>query len=67
VAARAEIKGQTVVVSSPLVPNPVAVRYGWSDENHEANLTNAEGLPAAPFRTDTWPPATLNATYKVTR
>src|SRR5262249_7612258 len=29
--ANTEIKGDKVVVSSPNVPNPVAVRYGWSD------------------------------------
>jgi sialate O-acetylesterase len=35
------------------VPNPVAVRYGWAD-NPACNLYNKEGLPASPFRTDTW-------------
>ena len=43
----------TVRVFSPEVPNPVAVRYAWAD-NPECNLTNASGLPASPFRTDTW-------------
>lgn len=54
--APAEVKldGGTVVVSSPLVPAPVAVRYAWAD-NPDANLVNAAGLPAAPFRTDNWP------------
>ena len=36
-----------------VVAQPVAVRYGWAD-NPEVNLYNREGLPAAPFRTDTW-------------
>jgi sialate O-acetylesterase len=54
--ADAVIDGETVVVSSPKVPNPVAVRYGWAD-NPPCNLYNAAGLPATPFRTDSWPPA----------
>ena len=51
--AEAKIDGNTVVVSSAVVPNPVAVRYGWAN-NPEANLYNKEGLPASPFRTDDW-------------
>jgi len=51
VAAKAEIFGDTVVVSSDEVPLPVAVRYGWSDVP-DGNLFNQEGLPASPFRTD---------------
>jgi sialate O-acetylesterase len=43
-----------VVVSSTLVPSPVAVRYGWADNPEGANLYNREGLPASPFRTDDW-------------
>ncbi len=35
------------------VSHPVAVRYAWAD-NPECSLTNAEGLPALPFRTDNW-------------
>ncbi|HWI58248.1 MAG TPA: sialate O-acetylesterase, partial [Bacillota bacterium] len=49
--AVAEIAGNTVIVSSPAVPNPVAVRYGWSNVP-DVNLFNQEGLPATPFRTD---------------
>ncbi len=49
--ADAKIDGNTVVVSSPRVANPVAVRYAWAD-NPPCNLYNKEGLPAAPFRTD---------------
>ena len=52
--ADAEISGNTVRVSSPAVPHPVAVRYGWAD-NPVCNLFNSEGLPAWPFRTDDWP------------
>ena len=57
VNARAEIVGRTVVVSSPEVTNPVAVRYGWAD-CPIVNLYNAEGLPASPFRTDNFPMVT---------
>jgi sialate O-acetylesterase len=52
--ADAEIQGDHVLVSSPKVPKPVAVRYGWAD-NPECNLVNEANLPAAPFRTDDWP------------
>ena len=50
--ADARIDGNTVVVSSTSVTNPVAVRYAWADNPDRANLYNGEGLPAAPFRTD---------------
>jgi sialate O-acetylesterase len=43
----------TVTVSAPMVPEPVAVRYGFED-NPAINLYNRSGLPAAPFRTDDW-------------
>ncbi len=49
--AEAKIAGQAVVVSSPEVKDPVAVRYAWAS-NPSCNLFNAEGLPASPFRTD---------------
>jgi sialate O-acetylesterase len=49
--AKAEIDGDNVVVSSPEVSQPVAVRYGWSDFP-VVNLWNKAGLPASPFRTD---------------
>jgi sialate O-acetylesterase len=54
VFADARIEGESIVVSSPQVPQPVAVRYGWAD-NPKVNLFNKEGLPASPFRTDSWP------------
>jgi sialate O-acetylesterase len=53
VDADAEINGDTVLVSSKEVRWPAAVRYGWAD-NPDCNLTNKEGLPATPFRTDSW-------------
>ena len=52
--ADAVIKGNTVVVSSKDVPDPVAVRYAWADNPDDANLCNKEGLLASPFRTDNW-------------
>jgi sialate O-acetylesterase len=52
--ADAHIEGKTVVVSSPSVPNPKEVRYAWQS-NPAATLFNGAGLPAGPFRTDTWP------------
>ncbi|MFT2008321.1 sialate O-acetylesterase [Pontibacter sp. 13R65] len=51
--AEATIVGNEVLVSSPEVQQPVAVRYGWA-ANPKVNFYNGEGLPASPFRTDTW-------------
>ena len=54
--ADAEIKGNTVIVSSAAVSAPVAVRYAWAMNPSGRNLLyNKEGLPASPFRTDDWP------------
>ena len=52
--ADAVLEGQDVMVSSPQVPNPEAVRYAWSGAFPWANLFNLDGLPAQPFRTDNW-------------
>jgi sialate O-acetylesterase len=49
----ASIVGDTVVVHSPKVPDPAAVRYAWAN-NPACNLYNREGFPASPFRTDSW-------------
>jgi sialate O-acetylesterase len=43
-----------VIVSSPEVKAPVAVRYAFSMNPDKANLYNKENLPASPFRTDEW-------------
>ncbi len=56
--ADAQIDGNSVVVSSDKVAEPVAVRYAWAD-NPVCNLYNKEGLPAGPFRTDDWPGITV--------
>jgi sialate O-acetylesterase len=52
--ARARIEGDHVVVSSDRVRQPIAVRYAWANNPPDANLYSKAGLPAAPFRTDTW-------------
>lgn len=52
--ATARVEGDEIVVSSPDVPAPVAVRYAWGD-SPRCNLVNKDGLPASPFRTDDWP------------
>lgn len=62
--AKAEISGDKVVVWSDEVPNPVAVRYGWADDNIEANLFNLDGLPALPFRTDDWKALTEGGKFR---
>ena len=60
VAAKATIEGSIVVVWSPEVSNPVAVRYAWAD-NPKCNLFSKDSLPASPFRTDIWPGITHDA------
>jgi sialate O-acetylesterase len=51
--AGAMIEGQTVVLSSPEVREPTAVRYAWAPYDITwANLFNVDGLPALPFQTD---------------
>jgi sialate O-acetylesterase len=55
VPADAKIDGSAVIVSSPQVPAPVAVRYDWANAPDPlGSLYNKEGLPAFPFRTDDW-------------
>jgi len=53
VKADAHIEGQTVIVTSPKVEHPKAVRMGFSN-TAIPNLFNKSGLPASPFRTDDW-------------
>jgi sialate O-acetylesterase len=54
VPANAVIEDDTIVVSSPEIQNPIAVRYAWTNWACP-NLFNAAGLPASSFRTDDWP------------
>jgi sialate O-acetylesterase len=51
--AQARVDRGSLVVSSPKVPHPIAVRYAWAN-NPEVSLYNSAGLPAIPFRTDDW-------------
>ena len=53
-AAKADIVGNKVVVSSEKVSKILAVHYNWADDAKSGNLFNRDGLPAAPFRTDGW-------------
>ncbi len=69
VPAEAVIQGDTVIVSSPQITQPAAVRFAW-DETANPNLANSAGLPAVSFRTDSWPvtaerpaPATPSAAH----
>lgn len=55
VPAEAVIDGKEVVVYAKSVDHPVAVRYCYqSFIDPLGNLYNKEGLPASPFRTDSW-------------
>ena len=62
--AKAEIVGDKVVVTHPKNQKPIAVRYAWADSPMDANLFNAEGLPACPFRTDDWEGNTRKAKFE---
>jgi sialate O-acetylesterase len=53
VPATATIDGDSIVVHSDKTVKPVAVRYAWR-EDATPNLSNKDGLPASPFRTDRW-------------
>lgn len=60
--AEAKIQDGDVLVWSPQVLEPVAVRYAWAD-NPTCNLVNGAGFPASPFRTDDFPLVTTNKKY----
>ena len=62
--AQARLEDNEVLVCSPDVKSPVAVRYGWSDNPGPLDLYNAAGLPLAPFRTDNWRLQTQDNTFK---
>lgn len=51
VPARARIDGTSLLVWSPSVKEPVAVRYGWADDP-PVNVYTTDGRPLAPFRSD---------------
>ena len=50
--AEAEIDGDTVLVSSPVITEPVRVRYAYAGYRGDCNLMNGAGFPAVPFRSD---------------
>jgi sialate O-acetylesterase len=58
--AKAVIKGNKVIVSSPDVSTPLVVRYAWLNDP-VCNLYNGAGLPASPFKTDDWDGIRLGA------
>jgi len=62
--AQAFIKDNQVIVTCPQVARPVAVRYAWDNNPGALDLYNKEGLPALPFRTDTWKGTTAGAVFK---
>jgi len=63
--AKAAIEGDHLAVYSDKVPNPVAVRFAWSDYAGTANLYNKEGFPAVPFRTDDWKEMTRDGKFVI--
>lgn len=63
--AKAFIKGNTVVLFSEKVENPVAVHFGWIGDASDCNLFSKEGYPAVPFRTDEWKTVTKDEKYKI--
>lgn len=66
-SAKAIIKENKIIVSSENVKNPVAVHYGWADDDTNINLFNKEKFPASPFRTDNWEMVTANEIYNVSK
>ncbi|MCD0470075.1 sialate O-acetylesterase [Flavobacterium sp. JAS] len=66
-SAKAIIKDNKIIVTSDEVKNPVAIHYGWADDDTEINLFNKEKFPASPFRTDNWEMITANEVYKVSK
>jgi sialate O-acetylesterase len=62
--AQASINENKVVVTCSQVPKPVAVRYAWDNNPGILDLYNKEGLPAVPFRSDTWKGITADIVFK---
>lgn len=63
--ATGAIDGDAVLVRSPMVPSPKFVRYAWAGVP-DATLTNTDGLPADPFRTDTQYPVAVGVQPQAT-
>jgi len=62
--AQAVIIGNKVKVWCPAVPDPVAVRYGWTNAPLDANLFSSKGLPVSPFRSDNWDGITVTHKFE---
>ena len=62
--AEVHMRGGYLLASSPKVPSPVAVRYGWADNPGPLHLYNQQGLPLLPFRTDSWPLSTEGEVFQ---
>lgn len=58
--ANATIHGETIVVSSDTITDPIAVRYAWQNAP-DVNFFNDAGLPASSFRTDDFSSAVIPA------
>ncbi|MBK7213449.1 MAG: chitobiase/beta-hexosaminidase C-terminal domain-containing protein [Bacteroidales bacterium] len=63
VAAKVQVDGNSLIVRSDKVKDPVAVRYAYTNTS-EATLFNSMELPASTFRTDNWPLVTDNVIMK---
>lgn len=57
------LKGRVVTVTSPDVPQPVAVRYLWAPYPETVSLYSSGGLPVPPFRSDEWPKADVSPLF----
>jgi len=62
--AKASIDGDRIIVQHPKGLRPVSVRYAWANAPVDANLFNAEGFPACPFRTDDWEGVTVRGRFE---
>jgi sialate O-acetylesterase len=54
VPATATLDGDSILLSSPDVIEPIAARYAWTNDPVGCNVYNGDNLPLAPFRTDNW-------------
>ncbi|MFZ4770668.1 MAG: sialate O-acetylesterase [Ferruginibacter sp.] len=63
--AKAYIKDNKIILSSPNVSAPLAAHFGWMADATECNLFNNEGFPAVPFRTDERKTVTKEEKYKI--
>lgn len=62
--AKAYISGNKIIVSNENILSPVAVRYGWKNDDSDINLFSENGLPVSPFRTDDFETVTHEVKFK---